>query len=83
MPDSYQDLYVLGAKVDTKNASCSCECAGMVTATAPDVTDLKRGDRVVAMAPGHFATYERIPRWAVCKLRDDEEYNVRPFTSDE
>ena len=69
----WQDLYVLGAKFDTKDASCSCECAGEVTGIGADVTDLRPGDRVLAMAPGHFATYERFPQWAVCKLQDNEE----------
>ena len=41
-----------------------------------EVTDLKLGDRVVAMGPGHFATYERFPQWAVLKLNDDENFIV-------
>lgn len=28
------------------------------------------------MAPGYFATTERVPEWACCKLRDGEEYSV-------
>ena len=71
----------MGAKVDTKDASCSCECAGEVTGIGADVTDLRPGDRVVAMAPGHFATYERFPQWAVCKLQDNEEYNASRIPS--
>ena len=46
----------------------------MVVEVGADVTDLKPGDRVVAMAPGHFATYERFPRWAVQKLQDEEDF---------
>lgn len=71
-----KDLYVLGAKVDTKNVSCSCECAGVVVDVGPKVTSLKPGDRVVAMAPGHFATHERLPQWAVCKLEDSEDFTT-------
>ncbi|KAL1971038.1 hypothetical protein VTN77DRAFT_2872 [Rasamsonia byssochlamydoides] len=71
-----KDLYVLSAKVDTKDVSCSCECAGIVTAVGAEVTNFKPGDRVVAMAPGHFATVERFPQWAVCKLQDDEEFTT-------
>ena len=66
----------MGAKVDTKDASCSCECAGELTGIGAYVTDLRLGDRVVAMAPGHFATHERFPQWAVCKLEDNEEYTA-------
>ncbi|KAK8030030.1 polyketide synthase [Apiospora rasikravindrae] len=69
-----KDLYVLGAKVDTRDVSCSCECAGLVLSVGSDVTHLRPGDRVVAMAPGHFATHERLPHWALCKLEEDESY---------
>ena len=71
-----KDLYVLSAKVDTRNASCSCECAGVVVNVGSEVKDLQPGDRVVAMAPGHFATHEQLPRWAVCKLQDDEDFTT-------
>ncbi|KAI0021210.1 polyketide synthase [Xylariomycetidae sp. FL0641] len=69
-----KDLYVLSAKVDTRNVSCSCECAGVVVGVGSQVTGLAIGDRVVGMAPGHFATHERLPEWAVCKLQDDEDF---------
>ncbi|PWY86696.1 polyketide synthase [Aspergillus heteromorphus CBS 117.55] len=69
-----KDLYVITAKVDTAGVSCSCECAGVVTAVGEDVIDFKPGDRVVVMAPGHFATVERFPQWTVCKLHDDEDF---------
>nr|UPN67566.1 hypothetical protein [Pestalotiopsis sp.] len=71
-----KDLYVLGAKVDTKDVSCSCECAGVIVDVGSEVTGLKLGDRVVAIAPGHFGTHERLPRWAVCKLQDDEKFTT-------
>lgn len=48
----------------------------MIVAVGESVQDIKVGDRIVAMAPGHFATYERFPEWAVCKLNDDEDFNV-------
>ncbi|KAK1145272.1 Type I Iterative Polyketide synthase (PKS) [Aspergillus melleus] len=69
-----KDLYAISAKVDTQGVSCSCECAGVVTAVGDNVSEFKTGDRVVAMAPGHFATVERFPHWAVCKLEDDEDF---------
>ncbi|KAI0179744.1 polyketide synthase [Hypoxylon sp. FL1284] len=69
-----KDLYVLTARVDTRGSTCSCECAGVITNVGSKVTDFKPGDRVVAMGPGRFATHERLPQWAVCKLRDDEDF---------
>ncbi|KAJ5817603.1 Acyl transferase/acyl hydrolase/lysophospholipase [Penicillium robsamsonii] len=71
-----KDLYAISAKVDTKDASCSCECAGVITAVGESVSEFKAGDRVVAMAPGHFATVERFPHWAVCKLSDEEDFTT-------
>lgn len=62
--------------MDTKDASCSCECAGVVTAVGDNVSEFKTGDRVVAAAPGHFATVERFPSWAVCKLSEEEDFTV-------
>jgi NADPH:quinone reductase-like Zn-dependent oxidoreductase len=73
---NFQDLYVLGGKVDTKDVTCSCECAGIVTAVGEDVQDLEVGDRVVCMAPGHFGTFERVPHWAVTRLRRNETFVV-------
>ena len=40
------------------------------------MSDLRPGDRVVVMAPGHFSTLESFPEWACEKLKDDEDYNV-------
>ncbi|RAO74337.1 uncharacterized protein BHQ10_010349 [Talaromyces amestolkiae] len=68
-----KDLYALAARVDTKGATCSCECSGVVTAIGESVSNFQVGDRVVVMAPGHFATYERFPEWAVCTLEDKED----------
>ncbi|OTA96139.1 hypothetical protein M434DRAFT_28226 [Hypoxylon sp. CO27-5] len=71
-----KDLYVLSAKIDTQNVSCSCECAGLVVNVGSDVFGLKPGDRVVALAPGHFSTHERLPQWALCKLEDNEDFTT-------
>ena len=71
-----KDLYVLTARVDTKNMTCSCECAGVVTAVGDNVSGFTAGDRVVAMSPAHFANIERFPQWALCKLRSDEDFAV-------
>ncbi|KAI1769842.1 KR domain-containing protein [Hypoxylon cercidicola] len=69
-----KDLDVLSARVDTQDLSCSCECAGVIVNIGSNTTNFKLGDRVVAMAPGHFATHERISEWAVCKLEDNEDF---------
>ncbi|RAH60136.1 polyketide synthase [Aspergillus piperis CBS 112811] len=71
-----KDLYAISAKVDTKDTTCSCECAGVITAVGDNVSEFKIGDRVVAMAPSHFATVECLPEWAVLKLRDEEDFTT-------
>ncbi|GLA42609.1 putative PKS/NRPS-like protein biosynthetic cluster [Aspergillus niger] len=71
-----KDLYAISAKVDTKDATCSCECAGVITAVGDNVSEFDIGDRVVAMAPSHFATVERLPEWAVLKIRDEEDFTT-------
>lgn len=76
MADLVQDVYVYSGKVDTRGATSSLECAGVVSRVGSGVQSLKAGDRVVAMAPGHFATLESFPEWACEKLNDDEDYSV-------
>lgn len=63
-------------KLERKGSTSSSGCAGVVTKVGNDVTALKSGDRVVVMAPGHFATVEAFPEWTCEKLRDDEDFNV-------
>ncbi|RAK98996.1 type I polyketide synthase [Aspergillus ibericus CBS 121593] len=69
-----KDLYVLAGKVDSRNAACTLEFSGVVERVGDDVEGLQPGDRVVAMAPGHFKSAEIVPQWACQKLRDDEDY---------
>ncbi|KAJ5100496.1 Acyl transferase/acyl hydrolase/lysophospholipase [Penicillium angulare] len=71
-----KDLYAITTKMDTKDASCSCECSGVITAVGENVSEFKAGDRVVAMAPGHFETVARFPQWAVSKLTEDEDFTA-------
>ena len=40
------------------------------------MTDLAIGDLVVGLAPGPFATVARAPRWACCKVEEDEDAEV-------
>jgi acyl transferase domain-containing protein len=71
-----KDVFVYSGKLDSRGATSSLECAGIVTRVGSDVSTLKAGDRVVAMAPGHFATLEAFPAWACAKLHDEEDYNA-------
>jgi len=67
---------VYSGKVETRDATTSLECAGVVSRVGSAVSSLKVGDRVVSVAPSHFATRESFPEWACAKLNDDEQYNV-------
>lgn len=74
-----KDVYVYSGKADTRGATTSIECAGIVTRAGSAVASLKAGDRIVVMAPGHFSSLEKFPEWACAKLVDSEEYNVSLF----
>lgn len=67
---------VFNGKLESKGSTSSSECAGIVTKVGTDVAAFKPGDRVVVMAPGHFATVEAFPEWTCEKLRDNEDFNV-------
>lgn len=71
-----KDVHVLTGRIDTKNGTCSAEIAGIVKRVGSAVTKFSPGDRVVVMAPGHFGTVERVPEWACCILREDEDLAV-------
>ena len=71
-----KDVYVYSGKVDTRGATTSLECAGVVTRVGAAVQSLKAGDRVVSMAPGHFSSLEIFPEWACAKLEDNEDFST-------
>jgi acyl transferase domain-containing protein/NADPH:quinone reductase-like Zn-dependent oxidoreductase len=71
-----KDFYAFHGKVDTKLSTCSCEFSGTVTRVASRGSKFSVGDRVVVMAPTHFATFETVPEWACCLLRDDEDFTT-------
>ncbi|HLJ48188.1 MAG TPA: quinone oxidoreductase [Bryobacteraceae bacterium] len=53
------------------------EGAGTVEAVAPDVTDLKPGDRVAyAMARGSYAEYAVVPAWQLVKIPDHVDFTT-------
>lgn len=65
--------------IDTKHGTCSLECTGIVVQVGNNVASLKVGDKVIVMAPGHFATFEDVPEWACCKIGEDDDLNVSSF----
>ncbi|KAI0449671.1 reducing type I polyketide synthase 10 [Xylaria acuta] len=71
-----KDFYVLAGKVDTTNATCQLECVGVIEQIGSGVIDFSRGDRVVAMAPTHFQTYQTLPQWACHKLQVGESSHI-------
>lgn len=71
-----KDYYVLVGRVDTPNATCQLECAGIVVEVGSAVTEFAAGDRVVAMAPSYFGTYQTLPQWACHTLLDTESLDV-------
>ncbi|KAI1826121.1 reducing type I polyketide synthase 10 [Xylaria intraflava] len=71
-----KDFYVLAGRIETQNATCQLECAGTVVGVGSGVTDFAIGDRVVAMAPMHFQTYQTLPTWACHKLAETDSFDV-------
>jgi hypothetical protein len=71
-----KDYYVLAGRVDTPDGICQLECAGIVVEVGSGVTEFAAGDRIVAMAPTHFQTYQTLPAWACHKLRETESFDV-------
>ena len=53
------------------------EGAGTVEAVAPDVTSVKKGDRVAyAMARGSYAEYAVVPAWQLVKIPDGVDFQT-------
>ena len=71
-----KDVAVFSGKEPRNNTTCSSECAGVVTNVGVNVANFQPGDRVVVMAPGHFATLEAFPEWACEKLDDAEDFSA-------
>jgi acyl transferase domain-containing protein len=71
-----KDYYVLVGRVDTPDATCQLECAGTVVEVGSAVKDFAAGDRVVAMAPSYFGTYQTLPQWSFYKLDEGESFDV-------
>lgn len=69
-----KDVYNLNGRVEVRDATTACEFTGIVEAVGPDVTNVRPGDRVVAMVPNYFTTIERVPSWTVQKLLPGEKF---------
>ncbi|KAL4939891.1 hypothetical protein BDV06DRAFT_197863 [Aspergillus oleicola] len=55
-----KDVHALAGRIQTNNATCSCECTGHVVAIGSAVREFAIGDRVAVMYPGHFCAYETV-----------------------
>ncbi|RYP78219.1 hypothetical protein DL771_000696 [Monosporascus sp. 5C6A] len=73
-----KDIYAMSGRVETHKSTTALDFSGVVSAVGPEVTHLKPGDRVVAWAPNHFGTTERVPAASVHKMLPDEEFTVLP-----
>jgi len=71
-----KDFYVLAGKVETHDATCQLECTGTVVEVGSAVTEFAIDDRVVAMAPTHFQTYQTLPTWACHKLEKTDNLDL-------
>ncbi|MGK5638160.1 SDR family NAD(P)-dependent oxidoreductase [Streptomyces sp. URMC 126] len=64
-----------GAASVTENGQClGLECAGVVTAVGPAVTDLRPGDRVYAMAPRSLASHAVADRRLTGRVPDGMDF---------
>ncbi|KAI1377698.1 polyketide synthase-like protein [Hypoxylon crocopeplum] len=73
-----KDIYAMSGRVETHNSTTALDFSGVVSAVGADVTHLKPGDRVVAWAPNHFGTTERVPAASVHKMLPTEDLTVLP-----
>lgn len=73
-----KDIYALNGRVETHQATTALDFSGVVSAVGPGVAHLKPGDRVVAWAPNHFGTTERVPAASVHKMLPAEEFTIMP-----
>ncbi|EED21266.1 polyketide synthase, putative [Talaromyces stipitatus ATCC 10500] len=73
-----KDVYAINGRADTRDCTLALDFGGVIKATGPDVSHLKKGDRVVVFVPNHFKTTERVRVETVHKLLPDEDINVLP-----
>ena len=73
-----KDVYAMMGRVETRDKTTALDFSGVVTAVGPSVEHLKPGDRVVAWAPSHFGTTNRVPAGSVHEMLTHEEFTVMP-----
>ena len=75
---NYIDIYFrIGLYPAQPPVVLGSEGAGTVEAVAPEVTNVKPGDRVAyAMARGSQAEYASVPAWQLIKIPDSVEFNT-------
>jgi len=75
---NYIDIYFRsGLYPATPPIVLGSEAAGTVEAIAPDVTNVRVGDRVAyAMARGSYAEYAVVPAWQLVKLPDSVDFQT-------
>ncbi|KAI1800129.1 polyketide synthase [Daldinia bambusicola] len=73
-----KDVYALNGRVETQKGTTAMEFGGVVIAIGPGVPDtqLKIGDRVIALIPNHFTTTVRVPVWAAHRINSDEDLTI-------
>ena len=67
---------ILLGNVDTYRGTLTSAYSGIVTKIGSGVSSILPGDKVAVMAPGFFATSERLPEWACIKLEGNENFDV-------
>ncbi|TRX91638.1 hypothetical protein FHL15_007420 [Xylaria flabelliformis] len=70
-----KDVYTMRGRIETRTGTSAMEFAGLVTAVGAN-THFQPGDRVIAVAPIHFASTTRVPAWTAQKLLPHEEFST-------
>ncbi|KAI0003946.1 ketoacyl-synt-domain-containing protein [Xylariaceae sp. FL0662B] len=65
---------ISGNAKNSSGSTCTFQYSAVVSKVGPGVESLALGDRVVVMAPGNFASKERVAEWACHKLNDNEGF---------
>lgn len=67
---NFRDVLIALDLYPGKDRTLGCECAGEVVAIGNEITDIKIGDKVIAIAPNTFSQYVTVERSLVAKHPD-------------
>ena len=67
---NFRDVLIALDLYPGDNKTLGCECAGEVVAVGDNITDIKVGDKVIAIAPNTFSQYLTVDRSLVAKCPD-------------